>query len=397
MYHSNYYLTLSRLLHSPMTQVYIFESIFMFVKTLVGVFIPLYFFSLGIDLVSIFIFMAAISFFKIIFEPISVKVLNIIGFKWTLFISIPLYILFLISVNNIGYNFTDLLISALLLAAYMAFFWPAMHAEVAHRSLGNSSQIGNLQLIITIATAFAPLIGGFLLEFSSYQILLLISFILLVISSIPLLLSPDINLKKIHFNYASIINYITLKKIRTKNRTNIPFYGEGIEGTLVLVVAPLLFFIWMEMNFATVGLVLTTVSYITIGFVVLFKKVVKKYPKRKLLKSVAKVTSIQWILRTIAFSVGGVLILITELLDKILAKAFYISYLSVLFDVQEKDKLFDYIMQREVGIGLSKVILSLLIALLLFIFNQSIIVLIGVLLLGIIASLMKGILADIIR
>lgn len=393
MFHSNYYLTLSKLLHSPMTQVYIFESIFMFVKTLVGVFIPLYFYSLGIDLVSIFIFMAVVSFFKIIFEPISIKVLNSIGFKWTLFISIPLYILFLVSVNNIGYNFRDLLVSAALLASYMAFFWPAMHAEVAHRSLGNSSQIGNLQLIITIATAFAPVIGGFVLEFSSYQILLLVSFILLVISSIPLLLSPDITLKKIRFNYNTILSYIKLKK----NRTNIPFYGEGIEGTLVLVVAPLLFFIWMDMNFATVGLVLTVVSYLTIGFVILFKKIVKRSPKRKLLKSVAKVTSIQWIFRTIAFSIGGILILIAEVIDKMVGKAFYISYVSVLFDVEEKDKLFDYIMQREVAIGISKVVLSLLIAVFLVIFNQSIIILIVVLLLGIIASLMKGVLADLAR
>lgn len=122
-----------------------------------------------------------------------------------------------------------------------------------------------------------------------------------------------------------------------------------------------------------------------------------KFPKRRLLKRVSQVTSITWIFRCIAFSIGGVLLIISEVLDKMIGKAFYISYTSVLFDVEEKDKLFDYIMQREVGVGISKCIMGAIIALLLYIFNQSVIVLIVVLLVGIVASLMKGILADLTR
>lgn len=393
MINSNYYLSLSKLLHSPMTQIYIFESIFMFVKTLVGVFIPLYLYSQGVNLVEVFIFMGLVSFVKVLIQPFAISILNKIGFKWTLFLSIPIYIMFLYSINDISNSYTELLISLTLLALYLVLFWPAMHAEIAQRSLGNSSKIGNLQLIITIVTAFAPVVGGFLLEFSSYQILLLISLILLILASIPLLLSKDIPLKKINFNYITIIKYLGLRK----NRSNVPFYGEGIEGTLVLVVAPILFFIWMNSNFATVGLILTIVSYITIIFVFIFKKIMLKYPKRRLLKRVSQVTSITWIFRCVAFSIGGVLLIISEVLDKMIGKAFYISYTSVLFDVEEKDKLFDYIMQREVGIGFSKFLISLVIATFLYIFDQSIIVLIIVLLLGIAASLMKGILADLTR
>ncbi|MFT4244290.1 MAG: hypothetical protein ACMXYB_02440 [Candidatus Woesearchaeota archaeon] len=376
-----------------MTQIYIFESIFMFVKTLVGVFIPLYLYSQGVNLVEVFIFMGLVSFVKVLIQPFAISILNKIGFKWTLFLSIPIYIMFLYSINDISNSYTELLISLTLLALYLVLFWPAMHAEIAQRSLGNSSKIGNLQLIITIVTAFAPVVGGFLLEFSSYQILLLISLILLILASIPLLLSKDIPLKKINFNYITIIKYLGLRK----NRSNVPFYGEGIEGTLVLVVAPILFFIWMNSNFATVGLILTIVSYITIIFVFIFKKIMLKYPKRRLLKRVSQVTSITWIFRCVAFSIGGVLLIISEVLDKMIGKAFYISYTSVLFDVEEKDKLFDYIMQREVGIGFSKFLISLVIATFLYIFDQSIIVLIIVLLLGIAASLMKGILADLTR
>ncbi|MCH8519706.1 MAG: hypothetical protein LAT82_03035 [Nanoarchaeota archaeon] len=393
MFHSNYYLSLSKLLHSPMTQIYLFESIFMFVKTLVGVFIPLYLYSQGIDLITIFLFMGFVSFVKVLFDPLAISILNKVGFKWTLTISIPVYILFLYSINDISNSLIELTTSLLLLSLHMALFWPAMHAEVAQRSLGNSSKIGNLQLIITIVTAFAPAVGGFLLEFSSYQILLTLSFILLVLASIPLLLTKDIALKKVQFNYATIVKYLKLKK----NRCNIPFYGEGIEGILVLVVAPLLFFIWMNSNFATVGFIFTLVSYLTIVFVFIFKKIVVKYPKRKSLKRVSQVTSISWIFRAVAFSLGGVILIISEVLDKMLGKAFYITYLSVLFDVEEKDKLFEYIMQREVAIGIVKGIVGMAIALALYIFDYSLYVLIISLLIGIIASLMKGLLADLTR
>lgn len=376
-----------------MSNVYFFETAFMFVKSLIGIFIPLYLYSLGFSLFLVILFVTLVSGFKLLFTPLAIQILNKIGFKWTLFISIPVYLGFLYFVNIIELSNMYYIISFLLLSLYTALFWPAMQAEIAYGSQGDNKKIGNLQMLITLVTSLAPVIGGFILEFYSYKITLVIAFILLLFASIPLLMSKDIPLKKIRFNYRTILSYFYLKN----NRTNKPFIGEGVEGVLVLVIAPLIFFILLEQSFAKLGFILTLISYLTIVFVFFYKNYIIKFSKRKSLKTTSKIFSVNWFFRSGAFYLGGPIIFVAEAIDKMLGKAFFITYMSVFFDVKDRDKLFEYIMQREIIISVSKFLFGLFILLLIIIFKESIQLLIFILLIGIYASLLKGVLADISR
>ncbi len=393
MFHSEHHLQIHNLMHSSMSRIYVFQAIHTFVSSLIGIFVPLYLYSIGVELLMIFIFVSSLSFMRLVVTPICVQFLNKAGLKWTIFSSLPFYILYLNSLTSITNDFYSLIPSMILGSIYSSLYWPAMHAEVAQRSLGDSSKIGNLQIIITLMSSLAPFIGGFILEFSSYQLVLLASLSLLGIGAIPLLFSEEIPLKKIKYSYSKQFSYLKFKGFKK----NIPFIGEGIESYLVLTIAPLLFFIWLKGNFASIGAILSIFSYISIVFVIFFKRYIKDKSKTKSVKMMAKVSSYQWIIRAIAYIIGGVFVFIIEGIYKMIQKAFYITYFSIFYEQGSKkfDKTFDIIMRRETVIAVTRLLFGIILYLISTVVEISYQLLIGLLLIGVFGSILKGFIADI--
>lgn len=390
MFHTNHHLSLNRLLHSGMSKIYFFQAVQTFVSALIGIFIPLYMYSKGIGLEIIILFAVGVAFFKLVLQPFSIKFLNHAGFKGTIFTSLPIYVLYLYSLSFVELSVSHLIGSMFLGGLYTSIFWPAMHAEVAHKSMGNSSKIGNLQVVITLMSALAPLIGGYFLEFTSYELILLFSLILLGIGSIPLLLSEDIKFKKIHFTYKKELSFLTHKKFKD----NLPFIGEGFETLLVLYIAPVLFFIWLKGNFASVGALLSLFSYLSIVFVVFFKSFIKTKSRHKSVKIVSKVSGIQWVFRAAAYTFGGVIVFVIEGLYKMISQAFYITYFSLFYNKENPNEMFDKIMQRETVISFSRILLGLFLAGLVVVLGESKELLIAFLFVGFFSSILKGFIAD---
>lgn len=382
-------------MHSSMSKIYIFQAIYTFVSSLIGIFVPLYLYSQGIELLFIFLFVSSQSFFRLLITPVIISFINNSGLKWAIFTALPFYVLYLNSLTTVTNDLTTLILPVIFFAIFSSMYWPAMHAEIAQRSSGNSSKIGNLQLVITLVSSLAPLIGGFFLEFSSYQLVLLFSLVLLAIGAVPLLLSEDIKAKKIQYSYSKQFSYLRLKDLKK----NIPYIGEGIESYLVLTIAPLLFFIWLKGNFASIGALLSLFSYVSIVFVVYFKRFIKHKSKKKSVKMIAKISSYQWIIRALAYIFGGMFVFVIEGIYKMIQKAFYITYFSVFYEQSSNDfsKSMDIIMRRETLIATSKVLFGAFLLLISTAITLTMQVLIGLLLIGVFASILKGFIADLVN
>ena len=372
-----------------MSNIYFFQAIQTFVVALIGIFIPLYLYSKGIGLFYIVLFACGIAFFKLILLPLSTIILNKVGFKWSIFLSLPIYVMYLYSLSFVELSLYHLFFSSFLGGLYVTVFWPAMHAEVAHRSLGHSNEIGNLQIIITLMSALAPLIGGLFLQFTSYELVLLFSLGLLAGGSIPLLMSKDLTLKKLHYSYSDMWKQFC----KTKLKNSLPYIGEGIETFLVLFIAPVLFFIWLKGNFATVGAILSVFSYISIVFVVFFKSFIKNKSKQSSVVVVARVSGLQWLIRTIAYIIGGVVVLLIEGAYKMINQAFYITYFSLFYNKKDPKVMFNKIMQRELFISSSRLVVGLIALALVYLLGESVNLLIALLVIGLFSSTLKGFIA----
>ena len=390
MFHSNYNLSLHKLLHSKMNGLYFFQAIQTFVMALIGLFAPLYLYSKGLSVFLILIYSLGVPLLRLLINPLTISFLNRAGVKWTLCLAIPIYVLYLYSLSFAHLNMLYFSLSVFLSALYQSTHWPAMHLEIASRSLGNSSKIGNLQIIITLASALAPLIGGFFLEFTSYEWVLLVSLILLSLGVIPLLSSEDVVCKKIRYSYATQFNYI----FKTKLKQNLPYFGEGFEVVLVSCVAPLIFFIWLKGNFASTGALLSLFSYLSIVFVIAFKSYNKNKSQKKSVKMISRISGFQWIVRVVAYTLGGMFVLVIEGLYKMIHQVFYISYFSLFYNKTDSKEMFNKIMQRDTAMGVSKIILCAVLALCVYFLDESLEVLIFFFAVGLFSSILKGFIAD---
>ena len=102
--HEHSHFVLHKALHDPMSKIYVFQAIFTFVKSLIGIFVPIYMYSIGFTLIDICLYSLYLSIIYLLLIPISIKLINKIGFKYTLLLSVPVYIFHLITIKFLETN-----------------------------------------------------------------------------------------------------------------------------------------------------------------------------------------------------------------------------------------------------------------------------------------------------
>jgi len=351
---------LHKALHDKMSKIYIYQALLIFVKSLIGIFVPIYLYSIGFSLTYICIYLIGISLTYLLGIPIAIKIINEIGFKYTILLSIPFYILHLTSVKFIESNHYFFHISWLTLGIYFSLFWPAFHSEIAVSGNNKSrgSQIGTLQIITILFGSFAPLIGGFILQTTGYALLLFISSFLLLLGLFPLLTSKEIKIKKINFKYYDYIRFIKdQKKVRAKQA----FKAEGIDSFLTFTFWPIVLFILLNKNFLNLGTLLTSVSLISVIFIFYYKSFFDRTNKQKALKFVSSTKSINWFLRTIIILFGTTLLYFVESLYKLIHSFFTLSFQSIFYNNATKENYLSYIVFRDFYLHTAKITFALLI------------------------------------
>lgn len=133
LHHEDLQLT-HKLLTNPMTKLYIFQSILTFVKSLIGIFAPVYLFSQGFSLEQIIFYVIGSSLTYLLTIPHTIKIVNKIGFKYTIFLSTPIYLLHITTLNYITLTPSMLHLSWFTFGLHIGLFWPCMHLEMAHNS-----------------------------------------------------------------------------------------------------------------------------------------------------------------------------------------------------------------------------------------------------------------------
>jgi MFS family permease len=351
-----------------MTKIYIYQAFLTFVKALIGLFIPVYMFKEGIPFTQILIWSSINSISYLILIPFATRIINKLGFKWTIIFSSPFYILQLILINYIHVSQVFIYTSALCFGTYCALFWPAYHSEIVmngsrkHRA----SQIGTLQILAILLSATAPAIGGFLLENFPYYYSLLLSLILLLIGSIPLLISEDIEIKRHKFPFS---RYVKLYKQYKNKSERFAFSSEGINGVVALVIFPIFLFIMLDNNLLYLGSFMT-ISSILICIVLYFsKKHIDRKDKQTLLKIITKIISTSWIVKFFFLIFASPIIIIIEGFHKLFENIFTMPYFSIFYNNARKKGELDYIIYRELMIHTTKTFFAIFCIILISIFN----------------------------
>lgn len=388
--HEHSHFTLNKALHDKMSKIYIYQAMLTLAKSMIGIFIPIYLYKLGYSIIDILLYTIGQSLIYLILIPISTKIIQKIGFKYTILLSTPIYLIHLTTLNFLSSSPIFFHLAWISFGVYTAIFWPAMHSEIALNGSNKhrGSQMGTLQIIITIVATLAPFIGGTFLEISSYWNLLILITTIIILGTIPMLLSKDVKIQKFEFEFKDYIKLIKNKKV---NNSKIAFASEGIEWLLNITIWPILVFILLNQSFLKLGILLTIVSIISIIIILYIKKILDKKDKNKILKIITKIMSLNWMLKSSILFFGSFFLYFIETIGKLIQTLFNISYSSIFYNNAKKIGYMDYIILRELYLHGTKTIFVLFIIIpYLLIFKENLMILSSIVIIGIIFALGLG-------
>ena len=385
-FHHNSHMVMHKFLHDKMSKIYLYHAISTFARSLIGIFVPVYLFSLGFPVITILAYSMGQSIIFLLTIPATIKIIKKIGFKYTLLLTTPVYILHILTLNYISDSIIYFHLSWFTFGLFTGLFWPAYHSEIAlsgsrtHRS----SQMGTLQILATLFGTLSPIVGGYFLEFTNFIYLMLFTTIILILGTIPLLTSKDINLQNYSFSYSKYLQLFKSKKHKNSKKA---FAYNGIYSSLVLYIWPIILFLLLTENFFKYGTLLTAVSLLSTFIILYVKAFFDKGDKNKILKQTNVLLSFNWFFKSIIFIFGTIFLYIIESIYKLLINTFNMVYLSIFYNNAKKHNFMDYIILREFYLHLTRIAFSTVLIVILSIYGESIITLSAIAFSGVFMSL----------
>tara|TARA_Y100000310_G_scaffold159627_1_gene159281 strand:- start:42490 stop:43614 length:1125 start_codon:yes stop_codon:yes gene_type:complete len=320
--------------------------------SMLGIFVPIYIFTLGYSLNSIILYYILLTASVGALSPFATKLISKIGIKKSIMISFPLLIIFniaLFAVENYGINIFWTLIPLIL---SQMFFWFAFHADfsknIDHKKTGH--EIGTITILSLSLKSIGPILSAFIIKFFGFDILFIIVSIILLLALIPLFLSEEKYIKS-RFSFGDLFRKEHIKYYAV-------FFAEGASRTIELNFWPLFIFILLK-DFLVVGYA-GSLLFIAVIFTTYLSASYTDSNKKYLFMKIGSVLYAgSWFIRTIVKTFSNLLgaTFFTGIAQTILV----IPFASVFYNKLGKKKTTEYMVFREIFTALGGVfILSIL-------------------------------------
>lgn len=284
------------LLNRELDELYISIAIRSFAYALISIFIPIYLYELGYSMRALLLFFAGYSFVRGVTKIPAVKFGARFGFRHMILLTVPLTIISFLMLYSLPIYHWPLWTISLVYGVATSFYWVGYHFDFATSSnkQNRGKQVGLARMVQTLGGALSPFFGGIILVNFGFSTLFILGSVLLFISALPLLMSPDKH-EKIDVHFKQIWK-------EQASREALSFAAWGIERGVLLFVWPIALFISLG-NFEEVGFVTSVslgASVVTTAFV---GRLVNRSP-RTFLRAGSIASSIAWSLRWIATTVA---------------------------------------------------------------------------------------------
>ena len=224
-------------LNKGLKEIYASLSMRTFSLALVGIFVPVYLYTLGYPILDIILYFVLYHLFHALASIfIAGKLARRFGVKHLMLFSMPLLFLQLVFVSFLQFGyFTPLWVLALLLGLANSMYWVGFHSEFTKDSdkKHRGREASFINILASIVAALGPIIGGVIIVFLGYFALYILVLVVLVLSVIPLFRSKDFSGKK---------KYLISKVFsrRSLRKDYLPYVIFGVTGSIFLGLWPLI-------------------------------------------------------------------------------------------------------------------------------------------------------------
>lgn len=338
---------------SELGEVYLNRIIQSLALSMVGIFVPIYLINLGYSLNLVMLFLTVMYLSSIISAPISAFINSRIGIKHTIGLSFPFLIFYLLLIFSIKTFNWPIILIAIVYGIYISLYWIPLNSDFAKNSdkLHRGTEIGYLMALPTFVAVIAPLMGGWIINNYGFNELIIIVFVLLFLSIIPLFMTSD---------YKSKLGYEWKRMI---NRENLLFFREFIaKGMLYasVIIWPI-FVYYVVKDYLLIGFAVTLTGLGATIFIMTIGKLSDRISKLSLLKIGGIVNGIIWLLVFFIYVSAG---------EVTTSQVFIISFLKgftfVLIDIPlfsaacnqaNKQSVTEFMVFREFGLHVGRILI----------------------------------------
>ncbi len=255
--------------NAEMGTLYLTLGILSFAEGLISVFVPIYFWNLGLPLWKILLFYLLHSVLFLAFAFVLLPIIKKLSDKMMMFLSIPFMILYFLglgAMKTVPLLFFALPIASALHALLFNIGYNIDFSSTADKTkIG--TEVGTRYILASILALAAPFFGGVLIEAAGFQTTFLVGSVLLLISVFPLFFFPNRNISP-HLSMRSITPLFKEKELRPFTVSGIGYASEVIVRGIIW---PLFIFLAIG-NFKefgsviSLGLIVTTIVTYLVGF-----------------------------------------------------------------------------------------------------------------------------------
>lgn len=345
---------------TELKHLYQFSTIFSFAFSLIVIFEPIFLYQQHFPLWAIGVYYGLHYVLYIALLPFGGKFAGRFGLERSIAISLPLFVLYFLCLSAIPQYRFMVAVAIVLLTLHKIFYWPAFHAMMAEFGDGRNrgTELSWMTFIKYGVGIAGPLAGGVIAELFGFPILFLIASVLVLISAIPLLRTPD-EYRRASFLYLEPWKVITSPKYRS---SSIAMLGWG-ENLIDMVYWPLFLFILLGgtqklgIYFSIALAVMTFVSFFIGDFT-------ERYPRQRIVRAYLPFMVLGYLFRPL--TVGHIRIVLTDTLSRVSFAGVMIPMMYELYGRAKRGGSLRFGVSMEILIAIIKTITAFTLALVFF-------------------------------
>jgi hypothetical protein len=285
-----------------LTEIYTSMTLRTLGFSLIGIFVPVFFYKSGVSLQGIFAFYALFFIFRIPVDYASAFLVGRIGPKHSLGISTLIYIVFLGLLLSFNALLWPMWFMALVFSISNGIFFISYHTDFSKikSSEHGGKELSYLYIFERFGGVLGPLVGGLLASFVAPEATIIIAIVILFLSQIPLFLSRE---------PVRTHQHIVFKNFPWRRFTAdyVSMSATGVDRVASLIAWPLLISVtvFVDDAYAKIGLLVAFSTVLSIVLARYFGRKIDNHKGLNLLKLGTFVNSLVHLSRPFMLTVPG--------------------------------------------------------------------------------------------
>lgn len=336
-----------------------------FAASAVGIFEPIYLYTLGFSVPQIILFFIAVYAFYFFLAPLGGKIARGRGYEHSILFSSPFLILYYLSLFAIPYHPFFIASAVIALSLQKMLYWPGYHADFARFGTDGARgrEVSNLVALDSVAAILGPAFGGLIIAAVGFKPLFVIAAILILLSNIPLLITPE-KFEPTPFSYKDAMKRL----VKPENRRRFFAYLGCGEEHLAVYLWPVFIFLIIK-EYVAIGFLISASILATTILTLYIGRLTDKTSGRGVLRVGVVFTFFTWLIKLLAVSGAGVFM--ADSLYRISRRVLGVPMMAITYEQAKKTSVMKSIIFFQMALALGKILVSVFALLALYFFPNS--------------------------